>query len=563
MKQITKSFVLLLALTIAFAGCSGSNGPPPAPKETVTSPITKEVADASSPSYSAMPFGDTTAAHTMIIYTPAQMKGAGNIKSISFKYNDNLTTAVSCPHTTIKMSHTHFTGLSTTFANNINQGEGSQTTVLSDTTVSIPAGTAGTYYTIPLSTPFIYDGEESLVVEVERNACTGTVNTVNHDTAVGSKTVFASDTTSLSGTPEVWIPDTKFGVDGGDSAVAYSGPGGNTYPFGSPGRKIQLLYTAAEINGSGVITGIGFPVGNNPTTPGESATVTVTLGHNTSSTGLTSIFASNFNSGASVVVANAQTFTIPAGIPYGTYIWIPIPDGTFTYNGTDNLVVQIETSNITGTTTTWLQANSGTNTRVYGTLGDLTVTTGTPDLAQYLIKFRFAGAPVHFITGANDSDVIPFTSDASGGTRQLLYRSAELGAKGTITKIAHRLENDASAGTYNTLTVKLANTDLTALGTSFSTNMPSSTTVYSGTYSIPSTLKAGDWIEIPLTTTFTYDPTKNLLVQISDQSGDANNPTRGKVDGTRFPSRRAEAPDYTVDTAVVNNFLADFRLIVE
>jgi hypothetical protein len=260
-------------------------------------------------------------------------------------------------------------------------------------------------------------------------------------------------------------------------------------------------------------------------------------------------------------VANAQTFTVPAGVPYGKYVWIPIPDGAFTYNGTDNLVVQIETTAVSGSTV-WMIGESGTNTRVYsdGTPGALT---GDIDYCQYFIKFRFAGAPVHFITGGSDSDVVPFASNASGGIRQMLYRSAELGAKGTITKIAHRLENDASAGTYNTLTVKLANTDLTTLGTSFSTNLPSSTTVYSGTYSIPSTLKAGDWIEISLTTPFTYDPTKNLLVQISDQSGDANNPTRGKVDSTRFLSRRAEAPDYTVDTAVVNNFLADFRLIVE
>jgi len=44
---------------------------------------------------------------------------------------------------------------------------------------------------------------------------------------------------------------------------------------------------------------------------------------------------------------------------------------------------------------------------VYGDAGDLTVTTGTPDHAQYLIKFRFAGAPVHFITGGSDSDAVP------------------------------------------------------------------------------------------------------------------------------------------------------------
>jgi len=69
------------------------------------------------------------------------------------------------------------------------------------------------------------------------------VNTVNHDTAVGSKTVFASDTTSLSGTPEVWIPDTKFGIDGGDSAVTYSGPGVIHIPLDLPQENTTLIYS--------------------------------------------------------------------------------------------------------------------------------------------------------------------------------------------------------------------------------------------------------------------------------------------------------------------------------
>ncbi|MRS03913.1 hypothetical protein EG832_11940 [bacterium] len=454
------------------------------------------------------------------------------------------------------MSHTHLTGLDATFANNINTGEGSQTTVLSNAVVTIPAGTAGTYYTIPLTTRFVYNGRESLVVEVQRNACTGTVNTVNHDPAAGSRTVFVSDTTSSSGTAVTWFPDTKFAIDGGDSDITYSGSGGNSFPFGNT-RKIQLLYTAAEINGSGVITGIGFPVYNNPTS-GSSATVIVTLGH-TSLTDLTATYADNFNVGTPVTVANALTFIIPAGVPYGEYVWIPIPDGAFNYNGTDNLVVQIETTSVSGLTW-WLKSSGASYTRVYGNPGDLT---GTPDYAQYYIKFRFAGAPVHFITGGSESDSYPFALSPSGSKRQLLYRSSELGAKGTITKLAHRLADNAVAGTYDTLTVKLANTDLTTLGTSFSTNMPSAATVYTGTYSIPATLKAGDWIEIPLTTPFAYNQGRNLMVEISNHSGNAGNINRGSVNSTLYPSRRAYAADYTTDTAGTSDFLADFRLIMQ
>ncbi|MRR16054.1 MAG: hypothetical protein EG826_06330 [Deltaproteobacteria bacterium] len=429
--------------------------------------------------------------------------------------------------------------------------------MLSNAFVSIPAGAAGTYYTILLTTPFVYNGEESLVVEVQRNACTGTVNTVNHDPAAGTRTVFASDTTSLSGTAATWFPDTKFGIDGGDSAILYSSAGANSFPFGNT-RKIQLLYTAAAISGSGAITGIGFPVGN-VTTTGSSATATVTLGH-TSLTGLSATYADNFNSGTPVVVTNARTFTIPAGIPVGKYIWIPIPDGAFSYNGTDNLVVQIETTAVSGVTWWMTMSGGAANTRVYGNPGD---TTGTPDTAKYFIKFRFAGAPVHFITGGSESDTYPFALSASGSKRQRVYRSSELGAKGTITQLAHRLADNAVAGTYDTLTVKLAHTDLTTLGTSFSANLPSATTVYTVTYSIPATLKAGDWIEIPLATPFAYNPGNNLMIEISNHSGNAGNINRGSVNSTLYPSRRAFAGDYTTDTAGTSDFLADFRLIVQ
>ena len=66
-----------------------------------------------------------------------------------------------------------------------------------------------------------------------------------------------------------------------------------------------------------------------------------------------------------------------------------------------------------------------------------------------------------------------------------------------------------------------------------------------------------------LSTPFVIDPTKKLLVQISNHSGDANNPIRGSLNATRYPSRQAYAYDYTTDTATVGNFLADLQLIMQ
>jgi hypothetical protein len=70
--------------------------------------------------------------------------------------------------------------------------------------------------------------------------------------------------------------------------------------------------------------------------------VTVRLGHTTLSA-LAGSFAANFNSGAPVTVASGLSFKVPAGIPVGHPIWIPL-SGVFNYNGTDNLIVDIEVS---------------------------------------------------------------------------------------------------------------------------------------------------------------------------------------------------------------------------
>ena len=540
---------VLLVSFLVIAGCSSGGGG--AAPGVVTSALTKTVAFLAGGDKGGQPFADTSALHMMILYRAQEMKGSGAITAISFKYDDGSAPAVSCPHVTINMGHTYLAGLNDAFASNINTGQGSQQPVLNDATVNIPVGTAGGYYTIPLTTPFNYNGVDNLVVEITRNACTGNVNTTTHD-------IGTYKATDVGGTATTWLPDTKFTLSGGDNTISSTLGGTQNYPF-ALSHKIQLLYTAAEINGSGPITSIGFPVGG--PTVASSSTVTVKLGH-TSLTDLTATFADNFNSGTPVTVTNARTFTIPAGTPDGAYVWIPLPDGAFNYNGTDNLVVEIEASAITGGVGWYFNSVGSHKTRVEGDFGATTGT--TTDTSHYYIKFRFAGGPVDVITGGTNFDGQPFLN--SSNIRQELYLASELGAKGTITKVAHRLNNDPGDGSYVNFTVKLANTAATTLNNPFSGNYTSASTVYSGTYSISSSsgLKAGDWIEIPLSTPFVIDPTKNLIVQMSAHTGSATNYNRGLLDATRCPNRKAyNTTDDTSDAASITNFLADLRLIIQ
>lgn len=579
MKQIVKLFVLLLVLTMALAGCSsGGGGSVPS---SSSSTLTKTAVLSGGAADIDVPFGNNggNGLRVMMLYRAAEMKGAGPIKTISFMYNQTLTSPFSCPNTTIKMSHTNLANLTGTlnsggtgiFANNIDTGQGSQQTVLNSSTVSISPGTAGTWYTITLDTPFYYNGVDNLVVDISRDACTcenpaiPTLWTQDHyDTAASNLNIIeAGGAASTAGTPENWRPDTKFNLSGGESSILYTVANYNALPFGSV-QKIQLLYKAGEINGSGTITGIGFPVSgpSGGVTGASSATTTVTLGH-TSLTGLTTTYANNFNIGTPVVVANAQTFTVPAGVPYGTYVWIPIPDGTFIYDGTDNLVVQIETTAVTNALGVWwLDSNHGTNTRVFGNPGD-TVGSGT-DGSQYLIKFRFAGGTVDVITAGTTTEDFPFSS-AFNNKRQYLYFAEELGTKGSITKVACRLIGNSNASDYDSLTVVLGHTTSTTVSsTTFSSSMADAQTVFSGTFTVPAGLGAGDWIEIPLSTPFAYDGKRNLVVQMSSLKGSATNALVLTQDNTLYLNRRNYADDNTTDTvAGTDNFLGDLRLFMQ
>ncbi|MGA3280728.1 MAG: hypothetical protein ABSD50_07075 [Smithella sp.] len=256
MKQVMKLFVLLLVLTMALAGCSGGSGGS-APSSS-SSTLTKTAVLSGGAGDIDVPFGNNggNGLRVMMLFKAAEMKGAGPITTISFMYNQNLTSLFSCPNTTIKMSHTNLANLTGTlntggtgiFANNINTGQGSQQTVLNSSTVSISPGTAGTWYTITLDTPFYYNGVDNLVVDISRDACTcsnpaiPTLWTQEHydTTASNLNIIEAGGATSTAGTPENWRPDTKFNLSGGDSSILYPVANYNALPFGSV-QKIQLL----------------------------------------------------------------------------------------------------------------------------------------------------------------------------------------------------------------------------------------------------------------------------------------------------------------------------------
>ena len=103
----------------------------------------------------------------------------------------------------------------------------------------------------------------------------------------------------------------------------------------------------------------------------------------------------------------------------------------------------------------------------------------------------------------------PFYTFYMDSRTQTIMLASELGSlTGTITSIAY---NVASVGAppMNGFTVKMKNTTATAVGTDF--DNVGLTTVY---YNNGEVVSATGWKYIQLQTPFTYDPTKNLLIDI-------------------------------------------------
>jgi hypothetical protein len=395
------------------------------------------------------------------------------------------------------------------FADNVQEGKGTLETVRTGA-FSVPAGSAGDYFTIILDTPFLYNGVDNLVVDFLVTACDAVILLRRDNSTLVDGAVYRDSLTEPMGALSTTVMHTSFNFEGGVDDVEFAAsPGmGNSFPFGGTSKKVQLLYDATVINGSGPITGIAMRVGLGPTAE-QSYTYTMQVGHSTL-TDLTTDFNGNF-SGTPVTVADNAAFNVPAGVPMGDYIWIPMPDGSFNYNGTDNLIVEIDVSSSTGITYWGYDTIGPDLTRAYGDSGSDTALARNTE--KYHISFRFNGGPMDVITAEDASWSLPFSNlDVK---TQFLFDAWQLGTGGPVTGISFRLEADSVASNYPSATVILDHTVNTVLSTTFANNLTDPTTVFTGTLSVPAGLKAGDWVTIPVSG-FTYDPTQNLVVEVTE-----------------------------------------------
>lgn len=525
------------------------------------SKFSRSVADNVSPVTYYGPFNnDNTYTKYQFLYKASQIGGSGIIDKLSFIRAQENTTEITCDNTSLRLGHTSLNSLTTTFADNIEQGKGSLITVRNNSTINFPTGNASQHVELSLDTPFYYNGVDNLVLEIERSsACSGRLYVRSEDLGPGTNPQLFSHTVSTTGSNTSHLHHINFRFRGGDNQITSNHNNINGIPFRSSGDKVQLLFYADEINGKGRITGIGFPVGVNvnPATSYD-YTVNVRLGH-TDLSNLTTDFNSNY-SDTPITLTSNMSYSTPGELPDNAYIWVPIPDGIFNYNGDQNLIIEMDVPSGSGTTFLKVRTGGVTQRRAYGPAGGSTAT-GT-DTHAYGLKLRIGGGSIDIITDGVGAEGLPYNTVSN--KRQYLLRSAELGTGGNITKIAHRFNsNHNSQSTYNNCRIVLGHTENTTLGnTSFSGNMIDDTIVLDSNITIQPAL-AGDWIEQELSTPFNYDSTKNLVVQMSCDGGTSTVAIEGTYTdaATRYPQRRAyNTTTANDDTPVgVGDYMIDFR----
>jgi len=518
MKMLQKTIAASIALTalLAMTACSSSSssdggGSGGGSGSLAKGGFVKEVAKDSTVRWGNLPFNIQPVREQHLVHA-SDIKGSGYIQSFSFK---SYATApeTNCPNVTIKMGHTNLNELTTTYASNVEVGKGSLQTVL-DRELIIPEISAGAFFTIVLDEPFYYNGTDNLVMEFVTDAgCSHGISIYADNTIHTKADLYALSATATTGSVYDYTADVQLNFAGGVNTQNVEGVViGNIFPFSTLLKRTQHLYTASDINGSGPITGIAFQL-KNPSVAAE-YNATVILGHTTlEQFDANNKYVDNYKDTPTIVSDNVH-FSIPDGLEANDWFWVPL-SGNFNYNGTDNLIVDVKVTAASETNQVLAGNSTGSDNRAYGDVEN-DIPAGA-DTLIYHMKFRFNGATMDVITIENAAWGLPFNG-STGYRTQILYGAYELGTSGKVSAFSLRLNNDSAASDYTEASVTLTNTAITSLDQNLSLNTIDSKNVFNGTLKIPAGLKAGDWVTFPVSG-FTYDSTKNLVLEITSNSG--------------------------------------------
>ncbi len=292
---------------------------------------------------------------------------------------------------------------------------------------------------------------------------------------------------------------------------------GTGYPFGGgvyDQLHYQSVYRPEQVGAEGRISRLS--INRTTLTSGNFSNFNISLAH-TNLDNLTSTFADNYI-GNLIGVFSEENVEINSS---NGDSWVHFDlDGSFIYDPSYNLLVDIQWHGDGGTSISSHVKWDNDVKRVWSTDGGATVTTN-PNLPSY----RFTTEVLHnSVVDAGTSRLShPFYGSASVDYSkiQMLYHSSELsGREGYIDHLSiHRDNMTTYVATYPNLTISLAHTNLDSLTDTYEDN-------YQGdlveVYNVSTfTFESGyGWVDIDIDNEFIYDGTDNLLVELTWQ-GDA------------------------------------------
>jgi hypothetical protein len=499
--------LLLVPALVTLAACSGSSSDDK-PVQTVTTFTRSASAAVGYTNFYPFHAGDDW--RIQGLYLATEVRGAGAITAIRFVRALDNAVAATCPSVTVRMGHTTLAALTTDFSANVDAS--ALTTVATSAPVSIPVGTAGTWFEVPLATPYEYDGVENLVVDLETPAsCSGTttIGTLNaagrRVLAVGTDTDPATPQHGTTGGVDNAPPALQFVFTGGgeNRILAGNGPG-NYYPLANGIVRIQSLQLASDIASSaGEITGVAFePQG----TFTSAYTITMRLGHTTDPVLATTLDA---NATDWVEVAHSVTIQMGAGGVNGNWLWFPMTR-SFQYDGVRNLVIDIKGQ---GTASSYgFSTSTRTGARAFNTNQ---AATGNVDGTLYHAALRFKGAPIFYTRyPASTAAGTWLTIGHLTGQVQQVIPSHRVGSTGTVNRVGVRLGAAGSVAANDPVKIYVGQTTRRSLvdTDTYASNMDQYVLAYDGTLAIPGGIQAGEWFNVNLQTPFQYDGSKNLVL---------------------------------------------------
>jgi hypothetical protein len=322
----------------------------------------------------------------------ADIQGAGPIQALTLYLGEPTASAV-CERLQLRLAHSPLAELGTDLAANL--AAATAQTVLATARQVLPAGARGDALRFEFDRPYHYNGVDNLVIDLHAGPCSRPVSIL----AASARPAYPAAVIATRGEearglpPCADLPKLSLRFGGGVSTLRRErNPVSEFVPFNdfSQLRRVQVLYPAGEIDGAGRITGIALRNAQASRLE-QRFRFSLRIGHSRRDE-LSDTLAANFDAGPTSLLADDAWLRVPENLAAGEYLWLPLHDGSFVYDGVDNLLLDIEVAEASGTLRWSAHLAGGPRRRAFSLPG--AAITEHLDSGAYDLRLAFAARAI-------------------------------------------------------------------------------------------------------------------------------------------------------------------------